>query len=54
MVGYGDWHLGIYGYRTNALSWYPTYKIELEERIEKLEQLRWLKAGWDIVCSCRL
>ena len=50
MTGYGDWHLGIYGYRRNALHCYPTYKIEIEEQVEKLEQLRWLKAGWDIGC----
>tara|TARA_Y100000004_G_C8849476_1_gene384093 strand:+ start:149 stop:817 length:669 start_codon:yes stop_codon:yes gene_type:complete len=50
MTGYGEWHLGIYGYRRNALQLYSTYQVELEEQIEKLEQLRWLKAGWDIGC----
>jgi 3-deoxy-manno-octulosonate cytidylyltransferase (CMP-KDO synthetase) len=50
MTGYGDWHLGVYGYRRNPLEFYMTYEIEQEEQIEKLEQLRWLKAGWDIGC----
>ena len=50
MTGYGDWHLGVYGYQQDALELYMTYHIEQEEQIEKLEQLRWLKAGWDIGC----
>jgi len=50
MTGYGDWHLGVYGYRKNALQSYPHLQIEKEERIEKLEQLRWLKSGWQIGC----
>ena len=50
MTGYGDWHLGVYGYRRNPLEMYSTLSIEKEERVEKLEQLRWLKAGWDIGC----
>lgn len=45
---YGDWHLGIYGYRQNALSMYTGLIGTREERIEGLEQLRWLKNGWDI------
>jgi len=48
--GYGQWHLGIYGYNRNALEFYMSYEIEQEEQVEKLEQLRWLKAGWDIGC----
>lgn len=48
MSGYGDWHLGIYGYKKNPLQFYSKYGIIEEERIEQLEQLRWLKAGWDI------
>ena len=48
MVGYGDWHLGIYGYRRNALEMYPSLFSPREERLEGLEQLRWLKGGWDI------
>jgi len=50
MTGYGDWHLGVYGYRRNPLEFYMTYEVEQEERVEKLEQLRWLKAGWDVGC----
>lgn len=50
MTGYGDWHLGVYGYRKNAIQSYLHLRIEKEERIEKLEQLRWLKNGWQIGC----
>jgi len=50
MTGYGDWHLGVYGYKRNALDMYPTLRVEKEEHIEKLEQLRWLKNGWQIGC----
>ena len=50
ITGYGDWHLGIYGYKRNPLEYYMTYEVEQEEQVEKLEQLRWLKAGWDIGC----
>lgn len=50
MTGYGDWHLGVYGYRKNALQQYPHLRVEREERIEQLEQLRWLKSGWQIGC----
>ena len=50
MTGYGDWHLGVYGYRKNALQMYLNMQIEKEERVEKLEQLRWLKNGWQIGC----
>tara|TARA_B100001057_G_scaffold246752_1_gene247134 strand:- start:7437 stop:8108 length:672 start_codon:yes stop_codon:yes gene_type:complete len=50
MTGYGDWHLGIYGYSAKALEQYPSV-ISQEEQIEKLEQLRWLKNGWQIGCK---
>lgn len=50
MTGYGDWHLGVYGYKRNALQMYPTLQVEQEEKIEQLEQLRWLKSGWNIGC----
>ena len=50
MTGYGDWHLGVYGYKRNALELYPTLQIKQEEQVEKLEQLRWLKNGWQIGC----
>jgi 3-deoxy-manno-octulosonate cytidylyltransferase (CMP-KDO synthetase) len=48
MTGYGDWHLGIYGYRRDALNWYPSMRVTQEETVEQLEQLRWLKNGWQI------
>ena len=51
MTGYGDWHLGIYGYRRDALNWYPSMRVTQEETIEQLEQLRWLKSGWQIGCT---
>ena len=51
MTGYGLWHLGVYGYRKNALQMYPNMQVEKEERVEKLEQLRWLKNGWQIGCN---
>ena len=50
MTGYGDWHLGVYGYRTMHWLCIRTWKKQ-EERVEKLEQLRWLKAGWTIGCT---
>ena len=50
ITGYGDWHLGVYGYRRNALEMYPTLAEYEEERIEQLEQLRWIKNGWQIGC----
>jgi 3-deoxy-manno-octulosonate cytidylyltransferase (CMP-KDO synthetase) len=51
MTGYGHWHLGIYGYRRDALELYPSMEVTQEEEIEQLEQLRWLKNGWQIGCS---
>ena len=50
MTGYGDWHLGVYGYRKNALQQYNHLRVEKEELVESLEQLRWLKSGWQIGC----
>ena len=50
ITGYGDWHLGVYGYKRNALEMYPKLAIPEEENIEQLEQLRWLKNGWNIGC----
>lgn len=49
--GYGEQHLGVYGYKRHALVAYPNLKITQEERIEKLEQLRWLKSGWPMGCG---
>ena len=51
MTGYGDWHLGVYGYTRRALEVYPGMRVTQEEEVEKLEQLRWLKNGWQIGCS---
>ena len=51
MTGYGHWHLGIYGYRRDALELYSDLEVTQEEEVEKLEQLRWLKSGWQIGCS---
>jgi len=48
MSGYGDQHLGVYGYKREALALYDTLVSTREERIEKLEQLRWLKSGWSM------
>ena len=50
MTGYGEWHLGVYGYRKDALVLYNNLEVPKEERIEQLEQLRWLKNGWTIGC----
>jgi len=49
--GYGNWHLGVYGYTRDALEMYPNLIIEKEETIEQLEQLRWLKNGWQVGCT---
>lgn len=51
LTGYGDWHLGVYGYKRNALELYSNLEVTKEEELEKLEQLRWLKNGWQIGCS---
>ena len=51
MTGYGEWHLGIYGYKRNALKCIYILEVTQEEEVEKLEQLRWLKSGWQIGCS---
>lgn len=51
LTGYGKWHLGVYGYKRHALAAYPNLKVTQEETIEQLEQLRWLKSGWQIGCS---
>jgi len=45
---YGTHHLGIYGYKKHALDKYLECSVSEEEKIEKLEQLRWLKSGWKI------
>ena len=48
LTGYGEWHLGVYGYKRHALVAYPNLKVTQEETVESLEQLRWLKSGWRI------
>lgn len=45
---YGYHHLGIYGYKRKSLSLYSILKRTVEEQVEQLEQLRWLKNGWQI------
>lgn len=52
LTGYGDHHLGIYGYRRNALEKYTKLKVSFEENHESLEQLRWLQNGFDIYSTC--
>lgn len=41
-------HLGLYGYRRDALLEYPTLPPGDLERVEQLEQLRWLENGFRI------
>jgi 3-deoxy-manno-octulosonate cytidylyltransferase (CMP-KDO synthetase) len=41
-------HLGLYVFRREALLDYPTLPQGELERIEQLEQLRWLENGWKI------
>jgi 3-deoxy-manno-octulosonate cytidylyltransferase (CMP-KDO synthetase) len=41
-------HLGLYVFRRAALLEYPTLPQGELERIEQLEQLRWLENGWKI------
>jgi 3-deoxy-manno-octulosonate cytidylyltransferase (CMP-KDO synthetase) len=45
---YGDWHYGIYAYRTSALKRYRELTVYPEESIESLEQLRWIQNGYTI------
>jgi 3-deoxy-manno-octulosonate cytidylyltransferase (CMP-KDO synthetase) len=41
-------HLGLYAYRRDALLEFPTFPQGELERIEQLEQLRWLENGYSI------
>lgn len=41
-------HIGLYGYRRDALLEFPTLPPGELERIEQLEQLRWLENGFQI------
>jgi len=43
ITGYGDHHLGVYGYKNYLLSSYSSLKVYPEEQIERLEQLRWIQ-----------
>ena len=47
-LSYGDWHYGIYAYRTSALKCYRNLTVYPEESIESLEQLRWIQNGYTI------
>jgi 3-deoxy-manno-octulosonate cytidylyltransferase (CMP-KDO synthetase) len=41
-------HLGLYAFRREALLEYATLPQGELERIEQLEQLRWMENGWKI------
>jgi len=41
-------HLGLYVFQRDALLEYPTLPHGELEKIEQLEQLRWLENGWKI------
>jgi len=41
-------HLGLYVFERDALLEYPTLPLGELERVEQLEQLRWLENGWKI------
>lgn len=43
------WHLGIYGYRRDVLEGYEKLPKSRLEEVEKLEQWRYLEAGYKIV-----
>ncbi len=45
---YGDWHYGIYAYRSLTLKCYNSLTVYPEETIESLEQLRWIQNGYTI------
>lgn len=42
------WHLGIYGYRRDVLAAYDALPRSRLEEVEKLEQMRYLEAGYQI------
>lgn len=44
-LDYGVHHLGVYGYKKEMAQVYMNAEIYKEERVEKLEQLRWLQNG---------
>ena len=43
-------HVGIYGYRQNALRWYGNNEVGVLEQLEGLEQLRFLEMGIHVQC----
>ena len=45
-----DHHIGIYGYMVNTLNKVSKLKITNREKLEKLEQLRWLENNFQIKC----
>lgn len=51
LTGYGEHHLGVYGYQREMLEQYLHLDKHIEEDIEKLEQLRWLKNGLHMQCG---
>ena len=53
MPGGGHWlrHIGIYGYRAGMLRAFAALPPGMLERIESLEQLRALEAGWRIAVA---
>ncbi|MFW5927194.1 MAG: 3-deoxy-manno-octulosonate cytidylyltransferase, partial [Wenzhouxiangella sp.] len=44
-------HVGLYAYRASALAAWRSLPPSEPERLESLEQLRALSAGWDILCA---
>jgi len=45
-----DHHIGIYGYKTKTLQKVAKLKATHREKLEKLEQLRWLENNFKIKC----
>ena len=43
-------HVGVYAYRPRALAAYPTWPTGVLERLEGLEQLRFLEQGRQVLC----
>jgi 3-deoxy-manno-octulosonate cytidylyltransferase (CMP-KDO synthetase) len=41
-------HLGLYAFRRDTLLEFPTLPAGVLERVEQLEQLRWLENGYPI------
>jgi 3-deoxy-manno-octulosonate cytidylyltransferase (CMP-KDO synthetase) len=49
-IGYGHHHLGMYKFSRKILSKYLSLQIPPEEKSQNLEQLRWLRSGYNIGC----